>query len=165
YFHSKADSFDINKARMMFLDRVYPVLREQRKGYQRLFIRDGNENAFYEDVGHNGMITLPPGSYQVKIEAADYFGNRSVASGQLRMVESKLSMPERIDSSSSGFKMPIQSKGLPKGYKNLIWTNDWIANASSNHSQKIELQSPGSFSNERYQFNFSDQSAAINLRN
>jgi hypothetical protein len=165
YFHSKADSFDIKKARMMFLDRVYPVLREQRKGYQRLFIRDGNQNAFYEDVGHNGMITLPPGTYQAKIEAADYYGNRSTATGRIRVVESKVPSPVTVDLQHSEFQLPDISNGLPSGYNNLIWTNDWLANSSTTLPKSFERNAAGSFSNEVTKYEFTDDRSAVDLRN
>jgi hypothetical protein len=165
YFHSKADSFDIKKARMMFLDRVYPVLREQRKGYQRLFIRDGNQNAFYEDVGHNGMITLPPGTYQAKIEAADYYGNRSTATGRIRVVESKVPSPVTVDLQHSEFQLPDISNGLPSRYNNLIWTNDWLANSSTTLPKSFERNAAGSFSNEVTKYEFTDDRSAVDLRN
>lgn len=165
YFHSKADSFDIKKARMMFLDRVYPVLREQRKGYQRLFIRDGNQNAFYEDVGHNGMITLVPGTYQAKIEAADYYGNRSTATGRIRVVESKVPSPVTVDLQHSEFQLPDISNGLPSGYNNLIWTNDWLANSSTTLPKSFESNAAGSFSNEVTKYEFTDDRSAVDLRN
>ena len=165
YFHSKADSFDIKKARMMFLDRVYPVLREQRKGYQRLFIRDGNQNAFYEDVGHNGMITLAPGTYQAKIEAADYYGNRSTATGRIRVVESKVPSPVTVDLQHSEFQLPDISNGLPSGYNNLIWTNDWLANSSTTLPKSFERNAAGSFSNEVTKYEFTDDRSAVDLRN
>ena len=165
YFHSKADSFDIKKARMMFLDRVYPVLREQRKGYQRLFIRDGNQNAFYEDVGHNGMITLAPGTYQAKIEAADYYGNLSTATGRIRVVESKVPSPVTVDLQHSEFQLPDISNGLPSGYNNLIWTNDWLANSSTTLPKSFERNAAGSFSNEVTKYEFTDDRSAVDLRN
>ena len=165
YFHSKADSFDIKKARMMFLDRVYPVLREQRKGYQRLFIRDGNQNAFYEDVGHNGMITLAPGTYQAKIEAAYYYGNRSTATGRIRVVESKVPSPVTVDLQHSEFQLPDISNGLPSGYNNLIWTNDWLANSSTTLPKSFERNAAGSFSNEVTKYEFTDDRSAVDLRN
>lgn len=165
YFHSKADSFDIKKARMMFLDTVYPVLREQRKGYQRLFIRDGNQNAFYEDVGHNGMITLAPGTYQAKIEAADYYGNRSTATGRIRVVESKVPSPVTVDLQHSEFQLPDISNGLPSGYNNLIWTNDWLANSSTTLPKSFESNAAGSFSNEVTKYEFTDDRSAVDLRN
>ncbi|HAC15479.1 MAG TPA: hypothetical protein DCE78_05975 [Bacteroidetes bacterium] len=165
YFHSKADSFDITKARMMFLDRVYPVLRQQRKGYQRLFIRDGNENAFYEDVGHNGMVSLPPGTYQAKIEAADYFGNRSTATGRIQVIEPKVTSPVIVDLQPSEYEIPDISNGLPSSFKNLIWTNDWVASASTSSPKNITIRTPGSYSNEGLFYDLTDQRTTVNLRN
>ncbi len=149
YFHSKADSFDISKARMMFLDRVYPVLREQRKGYQRLYIRDGNEVAFYQNVGRDGTIRLPEGTYDIRIEASDYFGNQTTATGRLRITPAP-NNSVRIDTLRSvDFKIVDQNTGLSSDLGNMIWTNNWIAVQSGN---KVDLKvtSPGQF-NKRHE--------------
>lgn len=128
YFHSKADSFEIANARMMFLDRVYPVLRAERKGFQRLFIRDGNQVPFYKDVGHNGMISLPPGNYNIRIEASDYFGNKSTATGRIQISPSDHNeLPSKSDLTQASLLVP-QDNGLPPDFNQIYWTNDWIAN-------------------------------------
>ncbi len=165
FFHSKADSFEIAKSRMMFLDRVYPILREERKGYQRLFIRDGNEVAFYKDVGHNGMINLPPGLYTVKIEAADFFGNRSIATGRLRITDPQVPTQPIPIASTSNTLTVNQSRGLPSAISRLYWTNDWFTNRTPNQSIAVTLREPGSFIQETTKVELSTSSDVVDLRN
>lgn len=145
YFHAKADSFEIANAGMMFLDRVYPILRSERKGFQRLFIRDGNKVPFYKDVGHNGMVSLPPGTYRLRIEASDYFGNKSTATGQLQITStnhSELISDSKIDHSGL---LPVQNRGLPKDFSRIYWTNDWISNFDPNRQIRITSQHQDGF--------------------
>lgn len=144
YFHSKADSFDISKARMMFLDRVYPVLREQRKGYQRLYIRDGNEVAFYQNVGRDGTISLPEGTYDIRIEASDYFGNRTNATGRLRITGRTISTAKIDSLINTDFTIASQNQGIYPGLDNMIWTNNWIA-VQSGDNVEINVTTPGRF--------------------
>ena len=79
YFHSRADSFSYGQSRQMFLDRVFPILRNERRGYQRLYVRNSNSLPFYLDTGRTGRLDLPPGDYTVRIVATDFFGNSSQA--------------------------------------------------------------------------------------
>jgi hypothetical protein len=164
YFHSKADSFEIANARMMFLDRVYPVLRAERKGFQRLFIRDGNRVLFYKDVGHNGMITLPPGTYNIKVEASDYFGNKSTATGRIQITPSNHSeLPSRSEVLHSTL-IVSQDKGLPPNFNQMYWTNDWIANLEPGRQLNIESQLYDGFTQISINGNLNDGNY-LSLRN
>jgi hypothetical protein len=145
YFHSKADSFEISNARMMFLDRVYPVLRAERKGFQRLFIRDGNKVLFYKNIGHNGTVSLPPGTYNVRIEASDYFGNTSIASGRIQFSTSDhTEIPSKSELSHKSLKV-AQDKGLPPDFNRIYWTNDWITNVEQGRQLNIVSRSQDGF--------------------
>ncbi len=79
YFHSRVDSFSFDQTRQMFVDRVFSILRTERKGYQRLYVRNGNNLPFYKDTGHSGKLDLPPGRHDITIYTSDFFGNRSRA--------------------------------------------------------------------------------------
>lgn len=162
YFHSKADSFDISKARMMFLDRVYPVLRQQRKGYQRLYIRDGNEVAFYQNVGRDGTISLPEGTYDIRIEASDYFGNQTNATGRLR-ITSPPNNSARIDTLlTSNYGIARQDTGLSPVLDNLIWTNNWLA-VQSGDEIDISISSPGRFQKRYIRQNLDNPADAFDI--
>jgi hypothetical protein len=89
YFHSRADSFAYGQARQMFIDRVFPILRNERRGYQRLYVRTANTLPFYRDTGHSGRLDLPPGEYTVRIIASDFYGNRSSARVRLTVTEAE----------------------------------------------------------------------------
>jgi len=84
-YHSKADSFSYSNTHQMFADRVYPLLEKTGNGYQRLYIKEGNTLPFYKNTGHAGNLDLEPGTYNVKIEAMDYYGNSSHASLTLKV--------------------------------------------------------------------------------
>lgn len=78
-FTSKVDSFAYYETNQMFIDRVFPILKNSDKGYQRLYITDGNTLPFYTTDQRKGVLNLPPGKHKVTIEATDFFGNRSSA--------------------------------------------------------------------------------------
>lgn len=78
-FHSQTDTFSYIDASQMFIDRVYPILKEHRKGYQRLFVVNGNTLPFYPVLRNRGVIDLPEGRHELEIIASDYYGNRSRA--------------------------------------------------------------------------------------
>ena len=62
FFHSRVDSFAYNETDQMFLDRVYPILKKTRAGFQRLYITDGNTLPFYRETGQSGKLDLPAGT-------------------------------------------------------------------------------------------------------
>ncbi len=78
-FHSGVDAFNYRDATQLFIDRVFPLLREQRRGYQRLYVVNGNELSFYETDKRRGVVDLPEGDHELKIIASDYYGNRTTA--------------------------------------------------------------------------------------
>ncbi|MDR8392148.1 M23 family metallopeptidase [Aliifodinibius sp. S!AR15-10] len=78
-FHSQVDSFSYNETGQMFLDRVYPLLEQNGKAYQRLYIADGNTLSFYKEGLNNGRLNLPEGRHEIRIVAEDFYGNRSEA--------------------------------------------------------------------------------------
>ncbi len=78
-FHSKVNYFDYLNASQMFIDRSYPLLFEKRKGFQRLFVVNGNELPFYRNNTDRGILYLDEGVHNVKIIAKDFYGNTSEA--------------------------------------------------------------------------------------
>jgi len=76
-FHSNADYFSFPEDQMMFLDRSYPILVQQRKGFQRLYNVNGNTLPFYKEK--RGVIAMSKGEYDVDIFAQDIYGNESQA--------------------------------------------------------------------------------------
>lgn len=84
-FHSQIDSFSYNQSNQMFIDRVYPILKRSRAGYQRLYIADGNTLPFYKNLESNGKLNLTPGIHEITIVASDYYGNTREATLNLRL--------------------------------------------------------------------------------
>lgn len=85
YFYTRADSFPYSKTRQMFLDRVYPILRENRTGFQRLYVTPGNTLPWYETHADGGKLRLPPGEHRFTVTASDISGNKSSAHGTLQV--------------------------------------------------------------------------------
>ncbi|NBC27450.1 MAG: peptidoglycan DD-metalloendopeptidase family protein [Bacteroidetes bacterium] len=78
-FHSTVDEFGYDTSQMMFLDRSYPILAEKKRGFQRLYIANGNRLSFYRSVKNRGILALEAGEYDIRIIAEDLYGNRSSA--------------------------------------------------------------------------------------
>ena len=74
-FTSTVDQFSYRETDQMHLDRIYSLLESSGKGYQRLFVTDGNTLSFYKTSGNGGRLDLDPGIHRVTITATDYYGN------------------------------------------------------------------------------------------
>ena len=94
-FHSKVDSFSYNETHQMFIDRVYPILKDSDKGFQRLYIADGNSLPFYKTNNSKGVLNLSAGTHQVTITAKDFYGNTSTAKGTINVLEDPLQNRKR----------------------------------------------------------------------
>lgn len=148
YFHSRADSFEIGNSRMMLLDRVYPILRAERRGYQRLYIRDGNRTTFYKDVGHDGKINLEPGRYRVRIEASDFFGNTSIARGAIIVSEPEYIKPHQQTKTAALDSIGLGNSGLPTAFNDLFWTSKWVGNSGTRREYEVRTNPTGSYVNQ-----------------
>ena len=82
-FISKADSFPIQHQLMMQLDRIFPILKQSRRAFQRLHRHDGNLIPFYQEFGNGGKLDLPIGTHQIRITASDIDGNQSELTGTI----------------------------------------------------------------------------------
>lgn len=78
-FHETKDFFSYQQAGQLFLDRSYPILAQTRRGFQRLFVVEGNELPFYKINKNKGVIDFEDGKYPIKIIASDIYGNSSTA--------------------------------------------------------------------------------------
>ncbi|MEX0681505.1 MAG: hypothetical protein WD097_09000, partial [Balneolales bacterium] len=169
YFHSQADSFSYDQSRQIFLDRVYSILTEERKGYQRLYLRNGNTLPFYHDTGHTGRLNLSPGTRHIRIEASDFFGNQSLATLQLNVTEPDsrplIEMPIVAGKSRPG-------RASPSG---LYWYNNWVhpittsfendaENIKRNRNSEILLIRPvGSYGEEARPYVFSHRGLPLDI--
>tara|TARA_R100001143_G_scaffold63605_1_gene73814 strand:+ start:35070 stop:36944 length:1875 start_codon:yes stop_codon:yes gene_type:complete len=84
-FHESKDFFSYQQASQLFLDRSYPILAQTRRGFQRLFVVEGNELPFYKVNKNRGVIDFEDGKYPLKIIASDIYGNKSTATLTLQV--------------------------------------------------------------------------------
>jgi hypothetical protein len=164
YFHSKVDSFALASGRMMFLDRIFPVLREHRRGYQRMWVRDGNKLPFYQHHAANKPLRLPPGTWRVRIEASDFFGNTSRATGNLIVREPNTDALIQTGSDTlSPVVLPSGNQGLPQNLGDLFWTNNWFGNPSDRRTPIVSSRKIGSFADSKPTAGPLNTEKAINL--
>ncbi len=100
-FVSQVDSFPLQNQNMMQIDRIFPILQQNRRAYQRLHLHDGNSLPFYRTMGNGGKLDLPIGRHDISITAYDIAGNVSTMNGVLNRIEpiSDITKPEfyRLD--------------------------------------------------------------------
>lgn len=93
-YHETKDYFSYQQAGQMFLDRSYPILAETRRGFQRLYIVEGNELPFYKIKQNRGIIAFENGTYPLKITASDIYGNSSTAELTLHITGNQITHRE-----------------------------------------------------------------------
>lgn len=119
-FSSQADQFSYEKTDQMHLDRVYTLLETTGRGFQRLYVEDGNTLPFYQTSGSGGRLDLPPGSHQIRIKATDYFGNSREARLTLRVASQKA----EPGLSRHMYSSPSSTDQVdPNSW---TWFNDWV---------------------------------------
>lgn len=117
FFSSRVDSFSYQETDQMFIDRVYPLLKREGDGYQRLYVVDGNTLPFYNTDKNKGRLNLPPGKHEVSIRTTDYYGNSSTTSLQLNV--------QRATTDHPSLKRSVEEKPIspPDTWK---WFTDWV---------------------------------------
>ena len=139
YFHSRIDSFSYKNTAQLNLDRVYPLLRKTHRGFQRLYIHDGNTLPFYVQTKNRGIINLPPGSYHFTIVASDYWGNTSKA--RVHLIVEKPEKKLKPDIKSIPLVRNVSLKGKhpipPHIIDNWHWTENWFTPSSATHSVQL----------------------------
>jgi hypothetical protein len=91
-FVSQVDSFPLQNQNMMQIDRIFPILQQNRRAFQRLHLHDGNSLPFYQTIGNGGKLDLPLGRHTIAITAYDIAGNATTLSGILNRIE-----PQSVD--------------------------------------------------------------------
>ena len=118
-FSSKVDSFSYNETHQMFIDRVYPLLENTDKGFQRLYIADGNSLPFYETDSKEGVLNLPVGTHDISITAKDYYGNTSTATLTLNIPEHQKQKQNRVSTNHNSNSSSVS----PEQWH---WFSDWV---------------------------------------
>ena len=123
-FHSRIDSFSYRETHQMFIDRVYPILRDTRRGFQRLFVADGNTLPFYKTAQNRGVLDLPAGKHSLTITALDFYGNRREATVVLNVEPLAVPVATRTE-----WHLPSYPAAAPRAlppYQQWIWHNNWL---------------------------------------
>lgn len=118
-FYQELKSFDFRNDQEMFLDRIAPF-GSNRRGHQRLYGKEGNNNPFYLIQKPSARIAISDGTKTYTIVATDYFGNKSTAILEIS--------PDTLSTSES----PIHYQPIEKWY----WHEDW---ASPDLNNTIDL--------------------------
>ncbi len=168
YFHSRADSFSYNQSRQMFIDRVYPILQNERRGYQRLYIRNANTLPFYLDTGHSGRLDLPSGEHHIRIVASDFWGNRSQAYLSLQVTEPEESAISKTITFPEGYidwrlRQPETPDHPPA---TLVWHKNWVRpgpETPDSESGRISIRPLGSFLEEMQTYHSDQEGLPLNL--
>ena len=143
FFHSRADSFHFSQSRQMFIDRVYPTLRDTRRGYQRLYLVAGNSLPFYQPTGYNGILDMEDGTYTVTIVARDFAGNSAEARGSVIVDRQVPNSPAHHITGHHDISVP---EGGSSDLTDWYWHKNWLAPDSTNKS--IKAARIGSFRNQ-----------------
>ncbi|MEX0929487.1 MAG: M23 family metallopeptidase [Balneolales bacterium] len=163
YFHSRIDSFSYDNTHQMFLDRVYPILRESQRGFQRLYVKGANTLPFYSETGRSGIVRLPAGRHHFEIIAEDYFGNRSRADGYLAVAPQ---VPVAFNHNRGNTRLPAVYSNTT-ALLNLArwnWHNDWLApDVIPDGDLTVTVHTPGSFRHDIREINLSLPGRAIDL--
>jgi len=127
-FHSRIDSFSYRQSRQLFIDRIYPLLKSTRQGYQRLYLADGNTLPFYRHKkAIDGKLDLPSGSHDLTITAEDFYGNKRVANLRLDVqpvhADTLQNSLEHFRASNDANHPPLS----PEELNRWIWNENWIA--------------------------------------
>jgi hypothetical protein len=164
YFYSRVDSFSYNSAGQMFLDRVYPLLRTTGRGFQRLFVRTGNNLPFYKTNGGRGRIRLPDGTHAFTILARDYAGNESKAQGRLA-VSTIAEEPVRTPI-KQGFIPPppiIAMNGDVRDFTRWHWNGNWLAPGAGTKPLEITMLRDNGIKAEKFTFQSTVSNSWISL--
>lgn len=111
-FSSQVDAYSYQDASQLFIDRVYPFLKEKRQGYQRLYRVNGNRLPFYRTGNTRGVVDLPEGTHTLRIIAEDFFQNRTEATVKLRVVNRE-QKPQPIVHSIPAYRNDMELTGQP----------------------------------------------------
>jgi len=112
-FVSQVDSFPLQDQFMMQIDRIFPILQQNRRAFQRLHLHDGNTLPFYQRMGNGGKLDLPLGRHEISITAYDIAGNSSTLNGVVNRVEPKSDDAEPESFRLDGHRQILHPSGAP----------------------------------------------------
>lgn len=110
-FHEVLNEFSYENEAQMFMDRAAPF-PDGRRGYQRLYQRDGGNNPFLLQIDAGARLSGTSDTLAYEIISSDFYGNRS--RGRIR-VTAGAGIPEKA------------SPGLNKNPDSWYWENNWFS--------------------------------------
>ncbi|WP_409377631.1 M23 family metallopeptidase [Gracilimonas aurantiaca] len=125
-FYEKLDRFSYEDEEQMFMDRAAPFPNGKR-GYQRLFQKDGGKNPFVIKNDDNSWISPDDTERTYEIIAEDFYGN--TARGKVRVVRGD--DPREVRDLSGLSDM-----------SSWYWDNDWISFTGKEYLN-VEKELPG----------------------
>ncbi len=127
-FVSQADSFPIQNQLMMQLDRIFPLLKLNRRAYQRLHRHDGNTIPFYQEFGNKGKLDLPLGTHQIRITAFDMHRNQAELTGSIVRIASKPEDAPETPVRLAGNRQRLHPTGEPVRRLDSVFStyHDWF---------------------------------------
>lgn len=110
-FHEVLDKFSYENEAQMFMDRAAPF-PNGRRGYQRLFQKDGGENPFLLVLNEKARIEASDDTVSYEIICRDFYGNTS--RGKIRITRGP-EIPEMVNDT---VQIPPQR---------WYWENNWFS--------------------------------------
>ncbi len=149
-FQIQYDTLNFDLTRQVDLEIDYPVYRQTKKKFHKLYIEPFNKLTFYDrDLG-DGIIRVNSDTVRFTIEAVDFFGNKSTIKGTLLPdYDALLQTPSLVRADSSvllTLTLPKRIQGLQFFSKTdrLPWTDikyfEILKQTFCDHSQTLQLK-------------------------
>jgi len=115
-FKIQYDTLNFDLSRQVDLEIDYPVYRQTKKKFHKLYIEPFNELSSYNRSLGNGLIRVDTDTVRFTVEAVDFFGNKSVLHGTLLPDYNSLVHTKAIARSDSSALLTVT---LPKRIQGL----------------------------------------------
>jgi hypothetical protein len=132
YYETKTDSFSYDQTRLVKIDRVYELLNTTRKGYQKLYVSDGNDLPFAQTGSNLRALNLEKGNHDVRIVTTDFSGNVAEATLTIQALEYKPSRGLKGLRTFDPSKISMSVDWSEELFKKWTWDRDYIQTNLSN---------------------------------
>lgn len=111
FFQVQYDSFDFAESHFINTDRDYQLFKNGFGHFHRLWFEDYSKDLrFYSQSPGNGLLQLPPGKHQVKIEVYDRYMNTSTVNFTVYGDTSFRSSIEKIKRTEKGWSLTVNTE-------------------------------------------------------
>ena len=115
-FKIQYDTLHFDLTRQVDLEIDYPVYRQTKKKFHKLYIEPFNHLTFYDRHLGNGVFTVEKDTIHFTIDVFDFFGNKSSIEGTLLPDYNRLVQTESVSRSDSNVWLSL---ALPKRIQGL----------------------------------------------